>query len=127
MPFASEMIIEAQKENLAITEVPIRYRNRVGRAKLYPFRDAFGILFVTIHLFMDYNPIVVLLSIGLALILIGLGYAATILVEYTSTGTVTRLAGVVLSVFLILAGVQSLCFGLLSDLILTNLQRRRAR
>ena len=127
MPFASEMIIEAQKEDLAITEVPIRYRNRVGRAKLYPFRDAFGILFVTIRLFLDYNPIVILLPIGLALILIGLGYGATILIEYTNTGTVMRLAGVALSVLLILAGVQSLCFGLLSDLLLTNAQRRRAR
>ena len=127
MPFASEMIIEAQKENLAITEVPIRYRNRVGRAKLYPFRDAFGILFITIRLFLDYNPIVIFLSIGLALIILGLGYGSTILIEYTNTGTVTRLAGVVLSTLLILTGVETLCFGLLSDLLLTNLQRRRAR
>jgi len=64
---------------------------------------------------------------GLALILIGLGYGTTILIEYTNAGTVTRLAGVVLSVILILAGVQTLCFGLLSDLLLTNAQRRRAR
>ncbi len=127
MPFASEMIIEAQKENLAITEVPIRYRTRVGHAKLYPFRDAFGILFVTIRRFLDYNPLVILLPIGLALILIGLGYGTTILIEYTNAGTVTRLAGVVLSVILILAGVQTLCFGLLSDLLLTNAQRRRAK
>jgi glycosyltransferase involved in cell wall biosynthesis len=124
MPFASEMIIEAQKENLAITEVPIRYRNRVGRAKLYPFRDAFSILFTTIRLVRDYNPIVIFLPIGLALILIGLAYGTTILIEYTTTGIVTRLAGAVLSVFLILTGLQITLFGLLADIILTNLRRR---
>ncbi|MGP8012652.1 MAG: glycosyltransferase family 2 protein [Halobacteriota archaeon] len=124
MPFASEMIIEAQKENLAITEVPIKYRNRVGRAKLYPFRDAFSILFTTIRLVRDYNPIVIFLPIGLALILIGLAYGTTILIEYTTTGIVTRLAGAVLSVFLILTGLQITLFGLLADIILTNLRRR---
>jgi len=124
MPFASEMIIEAQKENLAITEVPIRYRNRVGRAKLYPFRDAFSILFTTIRLVRDYNPIVIFLPIGLALILIGLAYGTTILIEYTTTGIVTRLAGAVLSVFLILTGLQITLFGLLADIILTNLRQR---
>jgi glycosyltransferase involved in cell wall biosynthesis len=124
MPFASEMIIEAQKEDLAITEVPIKYRNRVGRAKLYPFRDAFSILFTTVRLVRDYNPIVIFLPIGLALILIGLGYGATILIEYATTGIVTRLAGAVLSVFLILTGLQITLFGLLADIILTNLRRR---
>jgi glycosyltransferase involved in cell wall biosynthesis len=124
MPFASEMIIEAQKEGLAITEVPIRYRSRVGRAKLYPFRDAFSILFTTVRLVRDYNPIVIFLPIGLALILIGLGYGATILIQYATTGIVTRFAGAVLSVFLILTGLQITLFGLLADIILTNLRRR---
>jgi glycosyltransferase involved in cell wall biosynthesis len=124
MPFASEMIIEAQKENLAIIEVPIKYRNRVGRAKLYPFRDAFSILFTTVRLVRDYNPIVIFLPIGLVLILVGLGYGTTILIEYTQTGIVTRLAATVLSVFLVLTGLQITLFGLLADIVLTNLRRR---
>ena len=124
MPFASEMIIEAQKENLAITEVPIKYRNRVGRAKLYPFRDAFSILFTTIRLVRDYNPLVIFLPIGLALMLVGLGYGTSILIEYIKTGIVTRLAAAILSVLLILTGLQITLFGLLADIILTNLRRR---
>jgi hypothetical protein len=70
----------------------------------------------------DDNPLVILLPAGLALILIGLGYGATILVEYLHTGIVTRFAGAILSVFFILSGVQIICFGLLSDIILTNLR-----
>jgi dolichol-phosphate hexosyltransferase len=124
MPFASEMIIEAQKENLAITEVPIRYRTRVGHAKLDPFRDAFSILSITVRLVRDYNPLVIFLPIGLALILVGLGYGTSILIEYIKTGIVTRLAAAILSVLLILTGLQITLFGLLADIILTNLRRR---
>jgi glycosyltransferase involved in cell wall biosynthesis len=124
MPFASEMIIEAQKENLAITEVPIRYRTRVGQAKLDPFRDAFSILSITVRLVRDYNPLVIFLPIGLALMLVGLGYGTSILIEYIKTGIVTRLAAAILSVLLILTGLQITLFGLLADIILTNLRRR---
>jgi glycosyltransferase involved in cell wall biosynthesis len=124
MPFASEMIIEAQKENLTITEVPIRYRTRVGRAKLDPFRDAFSIVSITVRLVRDYNPLVIFLPIGLALMLAGLGYGTTILVDYIHTGIVTRIAAAILSVLLILTGLQITLFGLLADIILTNLRRR---
>jgi glycosyltransferase involved in cell wall biosynthesis len=124
MPFASEMIIEAQKENLAISEVPIRYRTRVGHAKLDPFRDAFSILSITVRLVRDYNPLVIFLPIGLALMLVGLGYGTSILIEYIKTGIVTRLAAAILSVLLILTGLQITLFGLLADIILTNLRRR---
>ena len=75
----------------------------------------------------DHNPLVILLPAGLALILIGLGYGASILVKYLHTGIVTRFAGAILSVLFILSGVQIMCFGLLSDMVLTNLQRRKAR
>jgi len=124
MPFASEMIIEAQKENLTITEVPIRYRARVGHAKLDPFRDAFSIVSITVRLVRDYNPLVIFLPIGLALMLVGLGYGTTILIDYIHTGIVTRIAAAILSVLLILTGLQITLFGLLADIILTNLRRR---
>lgn len=124
MPFATEMIIEARKEGLVIVEVPIRYRSRVGQAKLEPFRDALSILFTTVRLVRDYNPIVLFLPIGLALLLIGFGYGTGIFIEYINTGVVTRFAGAVLSVLLILTGLQIVLFGLLADIVLTNLRRR---
>lgn len=39
MEFASEMLIEASRVGLSITEVPIVYRNRVGKSKLQTIRD----------------------------------------------------------------------------------------
>jgi hypothetical protein len=124
MPFASEMIIEGQKEGLVFAEVPIRYRKRVGTPKLEPFRDALSIIFITVRLVRDYNPIVIFLPIGLVLILVGLVYGSSILIEYLHTGVVTRFAGAILSVLLIMTGLQITLFGLLADIILTNLRRR---
>jgi len=124
MPFATEMIIEARKEGLVIVEVPIRYRSRVGQAKLEPFRDALSIIFTTVRLVRDYNPVVLFLPIGLALLLIGIGYGTGIFIEYINTGVVTRFAGAILSVLLIMTGLQIVLFGLLADIVLTNLRRK---
>jgi dolichol-phosphate hexosyltransferase len=124
MPFASEMIIEARIAGLTIAEVPIRYRKRIGQAKLDPFRDALSIVFMTVRLVRDYNPIVIFLPIGFILILVGLGYGASIFVEFVHTGVVTRFAGTILSVLLIMTGLQISLFGMLADIILTNLRRR---
>jgi glycosyltransferase involved in cell wall biosynthesis len=123
MPFATEMIIEARKEGLEIIEVPIKYRVRVGAAKLNPYRDAINIIYTMIRLVRDYNPIVIFLPIGLILLLIGIGYGIDILIEWIKTGVVTRFAGAILSVLLIVVGLQIMLFGLLADIILTNLRR----
>ena len=123
MPFATEMIIEARKEGLEIVEVPIKYRVRVGAAKLNPYRDAINIIYTMIRLVRDYNPIVIFLPIGLILLLIGFGFGIDILIEWIKTGVVTRFAGAILSVLLIVVGLQIMLFGLLADIILTNLRR----
>jgi glycosyltransferase involved in cell wall biosynthesis len=41
MEFASEMILEAAKNNILLTEVPISYRPRIGISKLKTFKDGF--------------------------------------------------------------------------------------
>ena len=39
MEFASEMLFEAARHNLAIADIPVSYRGRVGRSKLRPLPD----------------------------------------------------------------------------------------
>jgi glycosyltransferase involved in cell wall biosynthesis len=123
MPFATEMIIEARMEGLEIIEVPITYRVRIGEAKLNPYRDAINIIYTMVRLVRDYNPIVIFLPVGLILLLIGFGYGIDIFIEFIKTGVVTRFAGAILSVLLIVVGLQIMLFGLLADIILTNLRR----
>lgn len=68
MEFASEMVINAARAGLKITEVPITYYPREGEAKLRSFKDAwrhlrFMLLYSPTHLFLV--PGVVLLLFGL--------------------------------------------------------------
>src|SRR5438093_165973 len=50
MEFASEMVIRAAKENLAIDQIPIEYHPREGESKLSSFRDGWRHLrFLLVH------------------------------------------------------------------------------
>ena len=50
MEFASEMVIRAGKERLAIEEIPIHYHPREGESKLSSFRDGWRHLrFLLVH------------------------------------------------------------------------------
>lgn len=77
MEFASEMVINAAKAGLKMTEVPITYYPRGGESKLHSFRDGwrhlrFMLLYSPTHLFL--LPGASLMAIGLpALILLALG------------------------------------------------------
>lgn len=73
MEFASEMVINAAKAGLRMTEVPITYYPRQGESKLESFRDGwrhlrFMLLYSPTHLFLW--PGAVLMAIGLPALLI---------------------------------------------------------
>jgi glycosyltransferase involved in cell wall biosynthesis len=68
MEFASEMIINAKKENLKITEVSIEYRVRVGESKLNSLADGWRHL----RFILLYSPLVVFLLPGLFIFLSGI-------------------------------------------------------
>lgn len=63
MEFASEMIIKASKAQLKITEIPIKYRVRIGESKLETFSDGWRHL----RFILLYSPIVIFLIPGLLL------------------------------------------------------------
>jgi glycosyltransferase involved in cell wall biosynthesis len=71
MELASEMIVNAARAGLRITEVPVGYRVRTGRSKLHTLRDGwrhlrFLFLYSPTHLFLV--PGAVLFAIGMALL-----------------------------------------------------------
>jgi len=73
MEFASEMVINAAKAGLNMTEVPITYYPRKGESKLESFRDGwrhlrFMLLYSPTHLFLW--PGAVLMAIGLPAVLV---------------------------------------------------------
>ena len=67
MEFASEMVIEASRENLKIAEVPITYYPRGGESKLSSFADGWRHL----RFMMLYRPTPFLLIPGLIVLILG--------------------------------------------------------
>lgn len=125
MPFASEMIIEAQKKSLRIVEVPVRYRQRVGQAKLKAYKDGSLILGLIIRMVRDYNPLTIFLPIGGIMMLAGTLLWVWVFYNWLKTGQVIQLASVIGGTMLFLAGLQIMFFGLLADIILVALRSRR--
>ncbi len=125
MPFASEMIIDAQKKSLHIVEVPITYRPRIGEAKLNAYKDGSLIFTLIIRMVRDYNPFMLFLSIGGIFILLSILTGSAVIYEWVTTGNITRIALTVLTAVMFLTGVQIAFFGLLADIILVALRAKR--
>jgi len=68
MEFASEMVIEAGRKNLKITEIPIKYYPREGESKLSSFSDGWRHL----RFMMLYRPTPFLLGPGFVVLIIGI-------------------------------------------------------
>lgn len=77
MEFASEMIIKAAKENIPMTEIPIKYDDRIGDSKLHSFKDGWRHL----RFIFLYSPLIIFLIPGLCLLSIGL---ISMIILYTS-------------------------------------------
>jgi hypothetical protein len=75
MEFASEMIINAARENMRITEFPIIYYPRKGESKLHTFRDGWRHL----RFMLFYSPTYLFIIPGLLITLIGLGLLLAVL------------------------------------------------
>lgn len=76
MEFASEMVVNALREQLKIHEIPITYRPRIGESKLSGFRDAwrhvrFMLLFSPSYLFQLPGFLLMLLGAVLVVMLAG--------------------------------------------------------
>jgi glycosyltransferase involved in cell wall biosynthesis len=125
MPFASEMIIDAQKKSLHIIEVPISYRQRVGQAKLKAYKDGSEILVLVVRMVRDYNPLTIFLPVGVLMIIAGIAFWLSVVQEWLATHTATRLASIIGGTMLFLGGLQIVFFGLLADIILVALRSRR--
>lgn len=111
MEFASEMVVNAIKEKLRITEIPIRYHPRIGDSKLESLKDAwrhirFMLLYAPTYLYL--LPGFLCLGLG-ALLVIGL-YAGPVRLFGWTFDFHFNILGLVLS----LLGFQILTLGVFS-------------
>ena len=117
MPFATEMLASSHQYHIKIKEIPVSYHERIGDTKLNPIHDGAKILGTTVRLMRDTRPLSFFCSIGVAMIILGSLFGVGVLLEYLETGTVTRIPTTILSVLLVVLGVQTISLGLISDMI----------
>ncbi|MCJ7443171.1 MAG: glycosyltransferase family 2 protein [Methanotrichaceae archaeon] len=103
MEFASEMVIEAARKGLKITEVPITYHPRKGESKLSSFSDGWR----HVRFMMLYRPVPFLLIPGLVALLIGLALTLSVQLQGWS-----RMHSMILGGLLLLIGYQLLLAGI---------------
>ena len=108
MEFASEMVIRAGKERLAIDEIPIHYHPREGESKLSSFRDGWRHLrFLLVH-----SPTWLFIVPGAVMAVIGTLIALTVLLSIEVLGREWDLHAMVGGALLMIVGTQVLALGL---------------
>jgi glycosyltransferase involved in cell wall biosynthesis len=108
MEFASEMVIRAGKERLAIEEIPIHYHPREGESKLSSFRDGWRHLrFLLVH-----SPTWLFIVPGAALAALGTLIAITVLLQVDVLGRAWDLHTMVGAALLMIVGTQVVALGL---------------
>jgi len=126
MTFATAMLAEAYNAGARILEVPIAYYQRLGETKLNPIKDGIRIVGIILRLVRDYKPLLFFGGLGAASFVVGLLLGLGTIVEWTLTGTVSRLPTAILAVLLISIGTQFFSLGLVADMI-KSLHERRLR
>jgi glycosyltransferase involved in cell wall biosynthesis len=108
MEFASEMVIRAGKERLAIEEVPIHYHPREGESKLSSWRDGWRHLrFLLVH-----SPNWLFILPGALMALLGALIAMTVLFQIEIFGREWDLHSMVAGALLMIVGTQVVALGL---------------
>jgi hypothetical protein len=108
MEFASEMVIRATKEDLAISQLPIEYHPRGGESKLSSFRDGWRHLrFLLVH-----SPTHLFLVPGLALVVLGALIDLLVLARLDVLGRQWDIHAMIGGALLVIVGAQVVGLGL---------------
>jgi hypothetical protein len=123
----TELTIHALELRMPSTEIQAHYRERIegSTSKLRTIRDGVRILALIIRLLRDERPLWFFGAIGVMGILAAIGLAVPVITTYLESGLVPRLPTALLSVGLILSGLQSIAVGLVLETVRTG--RREAR
>lgn len=113
----TEMTIHALDKNLALTSIPVGYRDRpVGsESKLNTFSDGFKVLKTIAGLFKDYRPLPFFSIVAGGLMVVAFALLCPVLLEYCQTGLVPRLPTFVAACFMALFALQTFACGLILD------------
>lgn len=113
----TEMTIHALDKNLALTSIPVGYRDRPegSVSKLNTFSDGFKVLRTIGRMFKDYKPFPFFTIIAAVFMVIALFLLVPVLDEFYTTGLVPRLPTFVAACFMALFSLLIFSCGLILD------------
>jgi len=113
----TEIAAEAVRNNMEISIVPVKYRQRSGTAtKLNPFHDGLKITSTIYKLAKMSNPLFYFGLIGVIIMIAGFFSGAYVLMEWLKN--IEHIPLTILTVLLIVIGFQVFMFGVISDMLL---------
>ncbi len=116
--YTQEQIIKAAKQGFRITEIPITAR-RTRESRLFknPFQYALKAWINILRIYRDYEPLMFFGRIGLALFALGLTIGVWLIYRFLTLGYIGKIPSTILSMLLILVGLQVIVFGFLADMM----------
>ena len=111
----TEMTLFALDRRLPVREIPIQYRDRPAGSvsNLNTYRDGFRVLKTIFLLLSNYRPLFFFGTLGVAALLVSLGFFIPVLLEFLNTGAVPRYPTLFCAVSLAIIGVLLIGCGLI--------------
>ena len=116
--YTQEQIIRSAKEKMRIKEIPIHFMKREGKSKLIknPFEYAAKAWINILRVYRDYEPLKFFGSVGAAFVALGFLLGLWLVSLYLRFSTVGHYPTIMLTVLLIVSGIQICLFGFFADM-----------
>lgn len=115
----TEMTIHAVNYGMQVENVVVEYRDRPegSVSKLNTYSDGLRVIHKMLQLYKNYKPLRFFGALCLLLVLIALCMMIPVFSEYFNTGLVPRFPTLIVSGFIVLAGIQSFFAGMILDVL----------
>ena len=115
----TEMTIHAVNYSLQVDNVVVEYRDRPegSESKLNTYRDGMKVIFKMLQLYKNYRPMGFFGLLSLVLVAVAAILFIPIFVDYLATGLVPRFPTLIVSGFMVLAGIQAFFAGMILSIL----------
>ena len=113
----TELLKRAVEMDMVIQEIPVTYRNRLGKTKLGIIKGGLANLAVLLRMMRDAEPMLLFGTFAGVFVLIGILAGTGVAIEWLTTGTEKHIMTAILSAMSVMVGIQLLAIGLLADMI----------
>ncbi len=120
--YTLETIVQAGRNRMAITSVPIRTNPELRSSRLFSSMAAYvkRSMLTILRAFMMYKPMLCFTLVGVVPFLIGLGIGIRFLCFYFTTGGSGHIQSLILACTLMILGFMTFIIGLQADVIAAN-------